>query len=348
MEKEILWGLASKYPLTHPTAIVFQHPRHYLYRYNIFMDTYITLDIGGTNIRCALFSLNQQAPINIKKVNTIEMGQSPIERVIAVIKEIWPADSHVKGICAAVPGSVNVKEGIVLLAPNITGWKDIPFAKHIKEHFPVTVLVNNDARLAAIGEWKRGAGRGHENMLYFTISTGLGGGAIVHGRVLEGDIGIATESGHMILEDQGPLCSCGKRGHLEAFSAGTGIENFVKEELSHGAISSLQMRTEIRAESIAEAAREGDRLAISAYQRAGYYLGIGIANYLHIFNPSCVVFGGGVTQSSDLWMQPFMDSLQAHVLSPAYLSHLQIKLAELGDNAGLVGAFEYIYEKLNG
>ena len=283
-----------------------------------------------------------------KKIRTVFGDQPPIERVIAIIRETWPHNLTVRGICAAVPGSVNVKEGIILLAPNISGWKNVEFARIIRDEFEVPVFVNNDARLAAIGEWKRGAGRGHQNLLYFTISTGLGGGAIVHNRVLEGDLGIATESGHVVIDDDGPLCGCGKRGHLEALSAGTGIENFVKEQLSAGVESSLNLSIEIRASDIADAARKGDALSISAFERAGYYLGVGIANYLHIFNPSCVVLGGGVTLSSDLWMPKFRKSLEDHVLNHMYLEHLEIKMAELGDNAGLVGALEYMTGLLTG
>jgi len=311
------------------------------------MDAYITLDIGGTNIRCALFLDVQDEPVDYRKIDTVAEGQTPIMRVISAIKEIWPAKHKVKGICAAVPGSVNVKTGTVLLAPNIAGWKNVEFAWIIKDEFQVPVFVNNDARLAAIGEWKKGAGIGHENLLYFTISTGLGGGAIVHNRVLEGDLGIATESGHITLDDEGPLCGCGKIGHLEAFSSGTGIENFVKAQLTSGVDSTLRGLDDIRASEIALAAREADALAVAAYNRAGYYLGIGIANYLHIFNPTCVIFGGGVTQSSDLWMLEFNRSLEAHVLNPLYLENLEIKMAELGDNVGLVGANEYLKEMLN-
>ncbi len=319
-----------------------------LSRYNNFMDAYITLDIGGTNIRCAVFTEQDPEPILQKKIKTAVKDQKPLERVISLIEEIWPKNYTVRGICAAVPGSVNVKEGVILLAPNIAGWRNVEFARILRGKFNVPVFVNNDARLAAIGEWKRGAGRGHENLLYFTISTGLGGGAIIHNRVLEGDLGIATESGHVVIDEGGPLCGCGKRGHLEALSSGTGIENYVKAQLSAGIESSLRLSQEIRSSDIADAARKGDALSLSAFKRAGYYLGVGIANYLHIFNPSCVVLGGGVTLSSDLWMGKFQESLEEHVLNPMYLEHLEVKMAELGDNAGLVGALEYMTDMLPG
>lgn len=310
------------------------------------MHSYITLDIGGTNSRCALFSENGLEPIKQKKISTYIEGQESIDRLINVIEEIWPEDNSVKGICAAAPGSINVNEGIVILAPNIPGWKNLELRKILSAKFDVPIFVNNDARMAAIGEWKHGAGIGHDNLMYFTISTGLGNGTIIQGRLLEGAVGIATESGHITLDDQGPLCPCGKRGHLEAYSSGTGIENFVIEELRKGAKSTLSNTLHPSARQIAVAARNGDALALAAFERAGYFLGIGIANYLHIFNPSCVIFGGGVSQSGDLLMVPFRKSLDAHVLNSNYLKGLVIKIALLGDNVGLIGALEYLKDKL--
>ncbi|MDP2966140.1 MAG: ROK family protein [Pelolinea sp.] len=311
------------------------------------MHSYITLDIGGTNTRCALYSENSITPLNQIRINTSNEGQATIDRLINVIDDIWPDDNSVRGICAAAPGSIDVNQGIVILAPNIPGWKNLELRKILSARFKVPVFVNNDARMAAIGEWKHGAGIGHNNLMYFTISTGLGNGTIIQGRLLEGAIGIATESGHITLDDEGPLCACGKKGHLEAYSSGTGIENFVREELKKGAKSKLPTTPYPNARQIAEAARNGDSLAIAAFERAGYYLGIGIANYLHVFNPSCVIFGGGVSQSGDLLMVPFRKSLESHVLNSNYLKQLEIKIASLGDNVGLIGALEYLKDKLS-
>jgi len=309
--------------------------------------TYITLDIGGTNSRCALYPETGISPINQKKIITFVEGQASVDRLATVIEEIWPNDNSVRGICAAAPGSIDINEGMVILAPNIPGWKNLELRKILSAKFNVPVFVNNDARMAAIGEWKHGAGIGHDNLMYFTISTGLGNGTIVHGRLLEGAVGIATESGHVTLDDHGPLCGCGKAGHLEAFSSGTGIENFVHSELRKGIKSIFPSASQPGAWQIAEAAGNGDSLSITAFERAGYYLGIGIANYLHIFNPSCVIFGGGVSQSGDLLMIPFRRSLEDHVLSSLYLKNLEIKLAALGDDVGLIGALEYLKDKLS-
>jgi len=308
------------------------------------MDAFITLDVGGTNIRAAVFIENKIEFHNYQKIRTNKNKNSAIENIIEIIKEVWPEDFNVRGISTTAPGSIDVNNGTVILAPNIPGWKNINLRKILVEEFSVDVFVNNDARLAALGEWKHGAGKGHKNLLYFTISTGIGGGAIVDGKLVEGCLGIATELGHISLVDDGPICGCGKRGHLEAFSSGTGIENFIRQEINKGVKTILHGRPSTK--KIASAAAQGDELARSAFERAGYYLGRGISNYLHIFNPSCIIFGGGVSQTGDLIFKPFRNSLQEHVLNNEYLKNLEIKMAALGDNAGLIGALVYLKNRL--
>ena len=310
------------------------------------MEAILTLDIGGTNIRCALFDRNNHEPIKIDKISTVAKEQTPVERIIQIIKKNWPGDQTVLGIAAAVPGSVDIVHNKIILAPNVAGWRNINLGDILQKQFNTKILVNNDARLAAIGEWKHGAGQGHNDILYFTVSTGVGGGVITGGQVVQGALGIATEVGHIVLDDEGPDCGCGKNGHLEAFSSGTGIQNYVRQAIKEGRATSIQSEKPITKE-IASAAQKGDALSKEAFERAGYYLGIGLSNYLHIFNPSCVIFGGGVTQSWSLIEPSFKDSLEKHVLNKDYINGLKIALAELGDNVGLIGAYEYMKQNLD-
>ena len=314
------------------------------------MNYHIGIDIGGTNIRCALFPAEKSDILQIEKISTQNpdnFSEKPVERLIQCIRSIWPKDGEVLGICAAAPGSIDFVRGMVLLAPNIPGWKELPLQSILQEKFNTPVIIENDANMAAYGEFKLGAGKGHKNMLYYTISTGLGGGVIVEGKLLRGEIGIATEVGHIVVHDGGAMCGCGKRGHWEAYSAGTGIENYVQEQIaSNPTLGSAFSNRAPRTPEIAKAAKKGDPLAKAAFERAGYYLGIGVSNYLHIFNPSCVVFGGGVTQTGDLIFAPFRKSLSEHVISERYIQDLKIALAELGDNAGLIGCAEFLRDQL--
>ena len=319
-------------------------------RYNWHMNYLIGIDIGGTNIRCALFPQEKSEILQVEKISTQnpdDPAEQPIDRLIQCIHQIWPQDGEVLGICAAAPGSIDYKQGMVLLAPNIPGWVEYRLRDFLQEEFKTTIIIENDANMAGYAEYKLGAGKGHENMLYYTISTGLGGGVIINGKLLQGKIGIATEVGHIVVHDKGALCGCGKRGHWEAYSSGTGIENYVKDQIANKpSLGKAFTRPDPDTVEIAQAAKDGNRLANSAFERAGYYMGIGVSNYLHIFNPSCVVFGGGVTRSWDLISKHFRISLEQHVLNQRYIQDLKIAIAELGDDAGLVGSAEFLRDQL--
>jgi len=200
------------------------------------------------------------------------------------------------------------------------------------------VYLDNDANMAGLAEWQYGAGQGHQDLVYLTISTGIGGGVISSGHLLQGFHGMGAELGHMIIDPTGPLCGCGYHGHVESFSSGSAIARYINEQISLGQKSALQASPDLNAREVADAALQGDTLAISAFERAGHYLGIGVANYLAIFDPSILIFGGGVSQVGDLLFKPFEESLRKHTFHPHYLDGLIITKAALGDDAGLLGA----------
>ena len=153
-----------------------------------------------------------------------------------------------------------------------------------------------------------------------------------------GSRGMATELGHITILPDGPICSCGQAGHLEALSSGPAIAQFVRQQLENGTKSSVKEMATLTSKEIADAAFKGDELCLAAYERAGKYLGIAIANYIQIFNPTCIVLGGGVSLAGDLLLKPIRNTLELVILSKEYLKNLSIKTAELGDNAGLIGA----------
>lgn len=302
------------------------------------MDNYIVADIGGTQIRVALFSRGNINPLQVRKIRTRDKDQTPLERLINLIKEVW-ADTHdVRAICVAVPGFIDAENGIIIDANNIPGWVNYPIRQLLAEHFSVPILIGNDANLAALGEWRYGAGQGHHHVLYLTISTGIGGGVIINDQMLVGARGLAAEFGHITIIPEGPSCSCGQRGHLEAVASGTAIARWVQEKISLGFPSTLQGKTGISAKDVAEAARQGDELALRAMQRAGTYIGYALADFLHLFNPSIVILGGGVSTAGPLLIDPLRSAILERIMDRAYLKDLIITTAQLGDNAGLVGA----------
>ncbi|MHC1740028.1 MAG: ROK family protein [Anaerolineaceae bacterium] len=302
------------------------------------MKKYITVDVGGTQIRVAVFSENSIEPLNQKKIKTQGDGQTPVERMSGLLEEMWPTEGEVISIAVAAPGYLEPKKGIVVSAPNIPGWNNLPLCEILSKKFRVPVYLGNDANLAALGEWKFGAGRGHSNLLYLTISTGIGGGIILENQLINGANGMAGELGHVMAVPDGPMCGCGKPGHLEAVASGTAIARYVKEKLSEGIPSVFTTNSSPTAKEIAAAARDGDKLSNEAFQLAGFYLGRTIADFLHTLNPSILIFGGGVSLSGNLILDPMKASLEKHVISPEYINNLTIVTAALGDDAGLLGA----------
>lgn len=302
------------------------------------MDTYLAVDIGGTQLRAAVYPAGDTRPLAQKRILTQAKDQSPIDRLLGLIQSIWPTDHRVCAIGMAAPGPLNPKTGVLFAAPNIPGWVNIPLAQIVQSHFNVPTFLGNDANLAALSEWKFGAGQGYHNLLYITISTGIGGGVIEDDRLLLGYQGLAAEIGHITVVPDGPLCGCGQRGHLEALASGTAIAHYVAEQLALGVPSSLSQIAKPSARDVSLAAEQGDPLARSALTRAGTFLGHAIADFLHLFNPQIIVLGGGVSQSGPFWMEAVRSSLSERVISPEYLHGLVITKAALGDDTGLLGA----------
>jgi glucokinase len=310
------------------------------------MVALIAVDIGGTTMRAASFPADGILPIIQKKTATEGSGELVFDRLIALIDSVWPKNVEVAAISVATPGPLDPKTGFVFNAPNIPGWKDLPLGEKLKEKFQIPTFIGNDANFAAVGEWKFGAGVGHHDLIFLTISTGVGGGIICKDQLLEGHMGLAAELGHITILPDGPVCPCGKPGHLEAFSSGTAITQYVKQMLAEGEISILQKKADINAFEISQAARMGDQLALRAYHRAGLFLGKALASFIHIFNPSLIILGGGVSQSGSLLFDPTLESLQTDIMDPIYLQDLKIVPAMLGDDAGLFGALAHARERI--
>lgn len=302
------------------------------------MSLIVAVDIGGTQMRAACYTQDKLKPVKQKKIPTRASEPGGLDRLISVIEDVWPKNEEVAAIGLGSPGPLDPHTGYLLAPPNNPEWHNFPLAPSVENHFGTQTYLDNDANLAGLAEYRFGAGKGHHHVLYITVSTGIGAGVIVADRLLQGYHGLAAELGHVIIDPDGPPCSCGYSGHLEAFSSGPAIVKYVLGELEEGTRSVLKRDEKMTARDVSEAAIQGDALAIKAYQRAGEYLGIGVASFLHAFDPSIVVFGGGVSQVGSLLFDPFNESLKKRVFHPRYLEGLVISRAELGDDAGLLGA----------
>ncbi len=302
------------------------------------MGVTIAVDVGGTYIRAATYPEEQIKPVQLQRTTTHAPRSTPLDQLETLIASVFPQGQKVDAISVAAPGPLNPYEGIIYRAPNIPEWENLPLREHLQRRFNVPVFLGNDANLAALGEWLYGVGKGHHHLIYITVSTGIGAGVIIEDRLLQGNRGLAAEMGHITVLPNGPLCGCGQRGHLEAVASGPAIVRWVEQEISQGSFSSLIGEKNITAKKIAQAAQSGDSLAIAALQRAGFFLGQALADFLHIFNPSLVIIGGGVSQSGELLFSPMMKALKEHVMSPQYLHGLIVTQASFGDEVVLIGA----------
>jgi glucokinase len=302
------------------------------------MKSTIAIDIGATRMRAASYTLKSSEPIVYNQISTRSEGMPIEDRLVNLIDSVWPSDYEVLSIAAACPGPMDPVNGIIVSPPNIPEWNYFPLQEYLATKYELPVSLNNDANLAAYGEWYFGAGKGCSDLIYLTISTGIGGGIILNDQLYTGSSGYGGELGHITVIHRGPICSCGQTGHLEAMASGPSIVRWVKSKLEDESLMEHFPEGELDAKLVSDAAENGNELAIAAYERAGKYIGIAIANFLHIFNIKTIIIGGGVSRAGDILFDPIRKSLEESVISEVYLDDLQIHPASLGDDSGLMGA----------
>jgi len=310
---------------------------------------FLTADIGGTQIRAAL--CDESGRIH-RRSHTLTYASEGKDAVIRRIQETliqalgdFPLN-QVCGIGVVAPGPLDPQTGVIVFAPNLPGWENVPLRQIIQDYFDLPVSVGNDANLAALGEHRFGAGRGVRNLIYITVSTGIGGGVIADGRMLLGARGFAAEVGHQTIEIDGPRCNCGNIGCLETFASGPAIARMAREAIAGGANSLLREMVygqldQITSRLVYEAALQNDTLAISTFHRAGRYLGIGIVNLLHLFNPEMIIIGGSVAKAGDFLFNSMWETIRARS-HPIYWKDLRIVPPALGDDVGLLGALALV------
>ncbi|MHB0876188.1 MAG: ROK family protein [Anaerolineae bacterium] len=308
------------------------------------------VDLGGTQIRVAISDNSGHFEARIARQTPPEGGQATMLALKAAIREgIAQGGGKVDAIAIVAPGPLDPRRGIVVNAPNVPGWSNVPLSAILREEFSTPVLLGNDASLAALGEQWFGAAKGHNDVIYLTISTGIGGGAICDGKLLIGAHGYAAELGHNSVWADGPRCNCGNLGCVETMSSGPAIARQAREAIQAGGQSALVEMSggdlgSITAKMVTEAARQGDALAKATFDRAGYFLGVAITNFLYTFDPTIVVLGGGVTKAGPLLFDPVIATVQARA-PRAYWEQCQIVEAALGEDVGLMGALAlYITE----
>src|SRR5687767_15974268 len=232
------------------------------------MSHTVAVDLGGTHIRVAVYEADSITPIAHQRTRSLANEPGIYDRLEQAIESVWP-NEKVAAIGIASPGPLDPHTGTILATPNIPEWHNFPLTPKLSQHFGVPVYLDNDANMAGLAEWQYGAGQGHRDLVYLTISTGIGGGVISSGHLLQGFHGMGAELGHMIIDADGPICGCGFHGHVESFSSGPAITRYAKVQISLGQKSALQAGPNLNARDVAGAAQQGDSLALSAFERAG-------------------------------------------------------------------------------
>jgi len=328
----------------------------------------VGVDLGGTQVRVAVL----QGATLLSRVDLLT-GENPLpdrlfpriyDAIQQACEQAGTRTEQIAGIGIGSPGPLNGESGIVFDPPNLPGWHNVPLRDLFARHHDLPVVVENDANTAALGEYLFGAGRGSQNMVYLTISTGIGGGVILDGKILRGVSGTAAELGHITIDRHGDRCNCGNIGCLESIASGTAIARHAKELMAEDAdflhwvqekwlCQRAEMEPKAESEApawntfvdarlIGEAAAEGIPGACEIMRNAADALGIGLINVLHIFNPELIILGGGVTQAGSLLIEPALRIVQERAMKVPR-DAVRIVQAHLGTDVGLVGAGALIY-----
>lgn len=306
----------------------------------------IGIDLGGTKVFTAVCNMNGYIVNKIKFSTDASSGRGHVIQKIndSIYQVIRLSNISIEDIAAigiSSPGPLDVSGGIVLCAPML-GWDNVPLCNLLQEEFKVPVYLENDGNAAAFGELLLGAGRGCSNLIYITVSTGIGSGIIIDKKIYHGKHDAAGEFGHICIEPDGRKCDCGNYGCLEAYASGTAIARIAKElvrkekyskllEISNNAIESIDCI------AVEKAAYEGDGLSTKIWYEAGRRLGHGISVLMQILDPEIVIIGGGVSKAWKLFYEPMITSVQQKIYR--HISKdMTIVPAQLVDNAGLQGA----------
>lgn len=310
-------------------------------------DFVVAMDIGGTKLLVCLLDSRDRIVAEARISTEAHLGpEAVVDRLVGAMRQVLRdggvEESHVLGIGISSAGPSNPARGIIYNSPNLPGWRDIPLVQWVQDKTGLRACLGNDANLAALAEHTFGAGRGVDNMVYVTVSTGIGGGIVANGKLYIGGVGTAGEIGHAIVRVDGPQCSCGRRGCLESFSAGWALAERARRSVALGEKTLLLdvaggRAENITAQTVFEAAARGDMLSRSILDDGARYLGVGLANLAVLLDPELIVIGGGMSTRWNDYVGKAVEYVHATEY-PLPLKDLRIVPAGLVDKVSIYGA----------
>jgi glucokinase len=308
-------------------------------------EFFVGLDIGGSKLAAAVGTADGKlvgitttpTPQRLRPQEVVTSLLDLANLAVRKANAIW---KEVKAVGISFGGPVNFQQGFTIACHHLPGWSNVPLVKVVKNKLQLPTVMDNDANVSALGEARLGAGKGAADFAYLTVSTGIGAGLILDGKIYRGTGSLAGEVGHTLLRPGGPLCTCGRNGCLEALASGWAIARSAKEALAISQEQSLLhavAEKELDARAVANAAGLGDALALKVMAEAADALGQGIATIINALNLPLVVVGGGVTKSGEILFLPLREAVKRYAV-PEASETVKIMPAELKDNSPLVGA----------
>ncbi len=292
---------------------------------------YIGMDVGGTTFKALAVTPEGRILGRAHRLTEARRGAKVvIGRMVETIRrleaEVSTPELTLAAVGFGIAGILDLPAGIVRRSPNLPGWEGTNVRELVGHHLPVPFTIDNDADAAVLGEAWLGAGRGMQHVVMVTLGTGVGGGVLINNTMLHGAQGYGGEVGHTVVDPHGPPCGCGSRGCLEQFASGTAIARMAAPYYG-----------DITAKEVAQAAHRGEPLARHVFAQAGFYLGIACANFANLFNPQCIVIGGGVAHAFDLFIASMQAAMRQRTFVEVY-DNLRIVPATCGTDAGGLGA----------
>jgi len=305
----------------------------------------VGVDLGGTNIKAGL--VNEEGRVLAAAEVPTQASEGPdavIARMVRLAGDLrGKSPGSLLGVGVGSPGPLDPAEGSIYSTPNMPGWDNYPMRKKMEEKLRVPVIVENDANCAALAESWRGAGQGSRTMILLTLGTGIGGGIVIDGKLVNGARISAGEVGHIVINYDGPKCGCGNHGCLEAYAGAAAIVARARELLEKpGTVSVLREWTledpkTLTPALISKAAGQGDGPALSVLRETGRLLGVGIGSLVNLFAPEVVILGGGVAAAGDVLFAAVREEVKRRAMAPAS-ERVRIVPAAMGNSAGMVGA----------
>jgi glucokinase len=303
----------------------------------------IGIDIGGTSAKLAL--VDRSAKILARAAIPCD-ARSPWRRLLGDIAAAAGKLVKKGGVCGigiGCAGCIDVAKGVVRFSPNLPLWNDVPLKAFMEKALGVFCVIDNDVNMMALAESRYGAARGAPNVCCITVGTGVGGGLLFGGEIYRGQSMSAGELGHIQVEPEGLPCNCGNRGCLERYIGREGLVRLARLAMG-GKKSMLAQMGEITPVAIANAAKRGDEVAKSVWEKAGYYLGLGVVGIVNLLNPDVIVVGGGIGNAGNLLLKPVRKTVRDRAL-PVPGRHVRIVRAALGEDAGVIGAAKEVFDR---